>query len=271
VSQDTGHPLLLAMFCAVPRGLDQQLSGMLVSMGYVDLHAHHLPGLDDGAKDPRMSLEMLNSVAALGFTTLSVTPHQRARVFLPEADRISEAFAALRDAAAEAFPGLTLALAAENYWDEVLMQRLAAGEVPSYDNGPAFLFEVPPPMMPPRISETLFQLRMGGRLPVMAHPERYVAIQKDLSRAEELGRTAALVVDLGAIDGAHGRAEMKTVRRLLEDGLVHAAATDIHSPNDQRAIAAGMSWIKKRLGDAALDRLLDHNPRRILHGELPDL
>ena len=63
---------------------------------------------------------------------------------------------------------------------------------------------------------------------------------------------------------------MKTVRRLLEDGLAHAAATDIHGPNDQRAIAAGMAWIKKRLGEPALERLLDHNPRRILLGELPD-
>jgi protein-tyrosine phosphatase len=189
---------------------------------------------------------------------------------LPAADQIANAYAALRDAVAQAFPDLTLELAAENYWDEVLLGRMSAGAIPGYGQGPAFLFEVPPPMMPPRIAETLFQLRMGGKLPVMAHPERYVAIQKDLSRADELGRTAALVVDLGAIDGAHGRAEMKTVRRLLEDGLVHAAATDIHSPNDQRAIAAGMAWIKKRLGEPTLDRLLDHNPRRILLGELPE-
>jgi protein-tyrosine phosphatase len=247
------------------------VSGMFVAMGYVDLHAHHLPALDDGAKDPQMSLEMINAVAALGFTTLSVTPHQRARVFLPTGDDIATAFTTLCGAVADAFPTLTLELAAENYWDEVLLERMSSGAVPSYGGGPAFLFEVPPPMMPPRIRETLFALRMNGKLPVMAHPERYVAIQKDLARAEELSRTAALVVDLGAIEGAHGRNEMKTVRRLLEEGLVHAAATDIHTPNDQRAIGAGMAWIKKRLGEAALDRLLDHNPRRILAGELPDL
>ena len=123
--------------------------------------------------------------------------------------------------------------------------------------------------MPPRLEQTLFELRLGGRLPVMAHPERYLAIQKDPARAEALGRTAALVVDLGALDGAHGRAEMKTARRLLEDGLAHAAATDIHSPDDQRAIAAGMGWIRKRLGPEALSRLLDQHPRHILAGNLP--
>lgn len=216
-----------------------------------------------------MALEMVNAVASLGFTTLSVTPHQRARVFMPTGEQIGGAFSALTDAVAQAFPQLSLTLAAENYWDEVLLERMVSGEIPSYGGGPAFLFELPPPMMPPRLPERLFELRMAGRLPVMAHPERYVAIQKDPARAEELGRTAALVVDLGALDGAHGRAEMKTARKLVEDGIAHAAATDIHSPGDQRAIAAGMAWIKKRLGEPALHRLLGENPRRILLGELP--
>jgi protein-tyrosine phosphatase len=141
--------------------------------------------------------------------------------------------------------------------------------VPAYDGGPAFLFELNPALMPPRLPETLFELRLAGKMPVMAHPERYLGIQKDVSRAEALGRSAALVVDLGALDGAHGRAEMKTARRLLEEGLAHAAATDIHRPEDQRSIAAGMAWIRKRLGEDALGRLLDHNPRHILAGELP--
>ncbi|HEY0714642.1 MAG TPA: CpsB/CapC family capsule biosynthesis tyrosine phosphatase, partial [Polyangia bacterium] len=240
-----------------------------VAMSYVDLHAHHLPALDDGAKDPRMSLEMVNAVAALGFTTLSVTPHQRARMYLPTRAAIDEAFAALKDAVADAFPNLTLTLAAENFWDEVLAERLQTQTVPCYGNSSAFLIEIPPPIKPPRLGEQLFELRMRGLLPVMAHPERYVAIQKEPERAEALGRTAALVVDLGAIDGAHGRAEMKTARFLVEEGLAHAAATDIHTPNDQRAIAAGMAWIKKRLGDGALHRLLAEHPRRILHGEFP--
>ncbi len=239
-------------------------------MGYVDLHAHHLPGLDDGAKDPQMALEMVNVVASLGFTTLSVTPHQRAGMFLPSRQQIGAAFASLAVEVEKAFPQLSLTLAAENYWDEITVDRLVRGGLPTYGDSAAFLFELPPPMMPPRMVSHLFDLRMKGRLPVMAHPERYHLFQKDPARAEEYGRNAALVVDLGAIDGAHGRNEMKTVRKMLEDGLVHAAATDIHSPDDQRAIAAGMAWIKKRLGDAALDRLLEYNPRRILAGELPE-
>ncbi|MES1209849.1 MAG: CpsB/CapC family capsule biosynthesis tyrosine phosphatase, partial [Pseudomonadota bacterium] len=100
--------------------------------------------------------------------------------------------------------------------------------------------------------------------------ERYQAIQQQPQRAEALGRSAALVVDLAALDGAHGAPEMRTARRLLQDGLVHAVATDIHRPEDAPAIAAGMVWIRKHLGPSALDTLLDENPRRILAGDLPD-
>lgn len=238
-------------------------------MGFVDLHSHYLPALDDGAQDRPMALQMVNAIAALGFTWLNATPHQRAGKFMPERSAIDGAFADIRAEMARTAPELRLGLGAENFWDEVFLGRLRDGGIPAYDGGPAFLFEVTPGIMPPRIEQTLFEIRLSGRLPVMAHPERYVAVQKDISRAEDLGRSAALVVDLGALDGAHGKAEMKTARRLVEEKLAHAAASDIHTPDDQRSIAAGMAWIRKRLGPETLTRLLEQNPTRILAGELP--
>ena len=71
-----------------------------------------------------------------------------------------------------------------------------------------------------------------------------------------------LLIDLGALDGAHGKAEMKTARKLVLEGLAHAAASDIHRPEDQTSVAAGMAWIRKQLGPAVLDQMLDENPRR---------
>ena len=125
--------------------------------------------------------------------------------------------------------------------------------------------------MPVSLDARLFEIRLSGKLPVMAHPERYHAVQAQISRAQSLGRSAALLVDLGALAGAHGRAEMKTARQLLTEGLAHAVATDIHSVDDLDPIEAGMTWIRKHLGPEALQTLLADNPRRILAGELPEL
>src|SRR2546423_1673129 len=88
-------------------------------------------------------------------------------------------------------------------------------------------------------------------------PERSLAVQQDHARAEGLGGSSALLVALGALDGAHGRPAMKAARWLVEEGLAHAAASDVHTAEDQRPVAAGMAWIRKRLGAATLDRLLE--------------
>jgi protein-tyrosine phosphatase len=237
---------------------------------FVDLHSHYLPALDDGAGDLDTSLRMVRALAALGFTILFATPHQRSGMFMPAREDIDAAFRQVGEQTRALGANLTLGLGAENFWDEVFHARLRQGQHPSYDGGPAFLFEVNPQMMPPRIGDELFQMRVRGQLPVMAHPERYVAIQSEVSLAEKLGRSAALLVDLGALDGAHGRTEMKTARRLLLEGLAHAVASDAHSPEDQGSVASGMAWITKNLSAGALDQLLDENPRRILSGELPE-
>ena len=102
--------------------------------------------------------------------------------------------------------------------------------------------------MPPRIEQTLFELRSARPAARDGAPRTLPGRPDRPARAEQLGRSAALLVDLAALEGAHGRPAMKTARRLLEEGLAHAAATDIHAPEDQRAIAAGMAWIRKRLG-----------------------
>jgi len=237
---------------------------------YVDLRAHYLPALDDGATDPQMSLQMLRAIASLGFSDLFATPHQRAGMFMPARAAIDGAFQAVKAQAAAAGLQARLGLGAENFWDDVLADRVRQNAVPSYDDGPAFLFEIPTQLLPPNLENTLFQIRVGGALPVMAHPERYAPIQRDISLAEKLGRHAALMVDLGALDGAHGKAEMKTARRLVLEGLAPAAASDIHRPADQTSVAAGMAWIRKQLGPGGLQQMLAENTRRLLAGEMPD-
>jgi protein-tyrosine phosphatase len=248
--------------------MPSELSCLRMS-GFVDLHAHHLFALDDGAADISVALEMVKTVTGLGFSDLYATPHQRSGMFLPTRVAIDSALSLLRETL-RGNRGPHIGLGFENFWDEVLLRRINEGTIPSYDDGPAFLFEVATQVMPSGIDATLFDLRVRGKLPVMAHPERYLAIQQQIDRAEALGRCAALVVDLGALDGAHGKIEMRTARKLVTEGFAHAAATDIHSPEDGGAIAAGIAWIRKQLGTQALQTLLTDNPRRILAGDLPE-
>jgi len=235
-------------------------------VGFVDLHNHCLAGLDDGARDLAASEAMLGALAALGFTEVYATPHQKAGQFMPSREAIDLAFATV--SATPRTPRLRLG--AENMWDDVFFERSQRGEIPSYDGGDAFLFELRPQLMPVGTIEHLFRWRMAGRIPVMAHPERYEALWTDHALADRLRRQCAFVVDLAALAGYHGKPQQKAARRYVESGWAAAVATDAHSVEDVRTAAEGIAWIEKRLGARAVERLLDDGPRAILLGELPE-
>lgn len=239
-------------------------------MGYVDLHSHVLPALDDGAPDTDTGFAMLRTLAAVGYDTVAATPHQKAGQFEPTLEDIRAAHRGMSARLASASVPIRLALGAENYWDAIFFERWKADTIPRYDDGPAFLFEIVPDEVPARFEDILFQMTVGGRLPVLAHPERYTPFWTAPDRLADLGRRIALVVDLGAIAGYHGGRERRAARALVADRVAHAAATDVHSTSDVRAAAEGIAWIKKKLGADAARRLLDENPRAILAGELPE-
>lgn len=118
--------------------------------------------------------------------------------------------------------------------------------------------------------DRLFKFRRDGKVPVLAHPERYHALWDNDDLARSLRANCAFVVDLPALAGFHGRREAKAARHLLEAGLATAVATDAHQLGDVQQAAAGLQWIEKKLGHAAVTRLFDHAPRAILAGDLPD-
>lgn len=237
-------------------------------MGFVDLHSHVLYGVDDGATDEATALAMLDGLAALGITEQCVTPHQKAGQYLPSQDHIEAALAAVERVRRPGHP--TLRLGAESMWDDVFIRRLAEDQLPCYHGTSAFLVEVPPPLLPPGMIDQLFKLRLHSKLAVLAHPERYQPLWGDDELARSLRRVCAFVIDLGAVAGFHGRRETRAARHLLETGLACAVATDLHQIGDLQQAAAGLAWIDKKLGHAAVTRLFDHAPRAILAGELPD-
>jgi len=181
---------------------------------------------------------------------------------MPSAEAIRAAFAEI-----SADSPVELHLGAENFWDEVFFERWRTGTIPAYDQTRAFLFEIPVGEVPLRLEETLFAMATRGLLPVMAHPERYVV---PWDRLAHLSESFPMVVDLGAVSGYHGARPGKIAQKLVLDRIAHAAATDVHSVADIRPALEGIAWIRKKLGEAAVTRLCDENPRRILCGELPE-
>jgi protein-tyrosine phosphatase len=236
----------------------------------IDLHCHVLPGVDDGPADVEAAVGLARSLEALGLTELYPTPHQAASTWAPRPEEAEAAAETLRTALAAAGSSVRIhPPAGENMWDELFLARFAGG-YPTYPGGKAFLLELPTEGTPPGLHDRLFQLRVGGMLPVVAHVERYVDLTRAPRRIEALGRTAALTVNLSTLGGMGGWGVRRLARRLVRDRLVHAVASDAHGSEDATLAASGLRWILEDLGEEVLQRLLADHPRRILSGELPE-
>ena len=239
---------------------------------YIDIHCHVLPAVDDGPEDTETAVELVESLFQLGFAELHPTPHQRVGRWAPTAESCRDAAAALRralharDCTVQVHPP-----AAENMWDDLFWSRQETQDYPTYPGGKAFLLELNPDSPPPELAQRLFEFRLRGKLPVLAHVERYPGVSDNDEQLSTLGGQAALLINLSTVGGYGGFALRRRARRLLRRGLVHAATTDAHRADDTAYCAAGIKWIRNKLGEQALQQLLVDGPRSITQGELPEL
>lgn len=237
-------------------------------MPFVDLHSHYLPGIDDGVRTFDEGLELVRNLASIGFGTVMATPHIRTAMFENRKPGVTRAHAEFVDKAQTQSDELPeLGLGAEHYFDDVFWGLFQRGEAVPYPGGKAALVELPRERIPVGLAQCFFQMRVKGVHPVLAHPERYRPFFKKSEGVEALVQSGALpLLDLMSLTGKYGRRPRKAAERLLDEGLYYAACSDAHRPKDVKVVEKAIATLRKRVGDAEAEALLDANPRRILAG-----
>jgi protein-tyrosine phosphatase len=234
----------------------------------VDLHAHVLPGLDDGPATLAEAVEMLSEVVATGVTTVVATPHVSDR-YPVTPDQISDSLATLKAALAERSLRLELLPGAEV--DSRRLATLEEQEIASLTlggSGRYLLVELPWEGVNVATGKTLQRLASLGVRPVIAHPERYAYVQESPAILASLTESGALMqVTVTSLVGGHGRAAAATARILLEHRHVHVLASDMHGPRLNRAPLADAA---PALADPALLEWLTYRvPHAVVHGDDP--
>jgi protein-tyrosine phosphatase len=234
----------------------------------IDLHAHVLPGFDDGVRSLEEAREVARTAAAEGVEAIVATPHVRDD-YPTRADAMERGVAALgRDLAEQGIPvrierGGEVAI--ERVWqlDDSELARFALGGAGRY-----LLVEFPYRGWPQLLGRTVAGLERRGIGTVLAHPERNAEVQAEPARLDELVAAGALVqLTASSVDGRLGPAPQRTSFALLERGAAHVIASDVHGP---RLREGGLSAARAALDDEALaDRLTRDAPRAILAGVDP--
>lgn len=235
----------------------------------IDLHSHVLPGIDDGAATMYGSLEMARAAVADGIEVLAATPHVRSD-YPTDAETmerlVDEVNAGLRG------EGIPLAVVRGGELDLERLKDLDDDELRRFALAGTkhLLVEFPYQGWPLSLPETLFDLRVRGFVPVLAHPERNPEVQARPDRLQPLVHAGTLVqLTAASVDGRLNRASRDTAFALLELGLAHMVASDAHAPTIREI---GLTGARAALGDEELAEWLTAGvPGAIVRGEpLPE-
>jgi protein-tyrosine phosphatase len=244
--------------------------------GYVDIHSHLVPGVDDGAPTLEDAMEGLDRMVARGVVRIVTTPHldasltRNAGLLASALDRMDAAFELLSASVKARYPALVLERAHEIKLDvpdpDLSDPRLC------YPGTQVVLVEWPGLQIPPGTTRVLEELVEAGIQPVIAHPERYrgLATHPGLPAAWR-GAGAWLLVNHGSVVGRYGKEAERNAERLLARGWVDGMATDFHGrPSLDLYIERARDWFDLRGAGDVWSMLAAENPSRMASG-LPPL
>jgi protein-tyrosine phosphatase len=239
------------------------------------MHAHILPGIDDGPAELEESLAMARAAADCGIATIASTPHLRADFPRVKIDELTDRCGALRQAIErERIPiGLvsgaevSVSWAAEADDDQLVLA--------SYEHrGADLLIETPLSWLV--VCEWIVdKLQALGYRITLGHPERSRDFQRDDTPLRALvERGVLLQIDADSLLGATSNTRNRRfARRLLREGLAHAIASDGHRARSWRPVtrlAAAVAAATELVGAERAGWMAEAAPSAIVNGaELP--
>jgi len=232
-----------------------------------DIHAHILPGVDDGAADWEMALRMLDMAVADGVKGIVATPHVETGKFEPGRETVLALVAELKERAGtrpiEIYPGSELMFRDDTLGGVVEGRRL------TLNGGRYVLVELPGWFVPDAVYDFVFSLTSRGYTPIIAHPERNLRVQGDMGALCELVRLGALTQLTGAsLLGLFGPDAKKAASEMLKRRLAHVIASDAHTDNRRTPVlSAAFKEAAKVVGVEKAREMVDMVPRMILSSQ----
>ena len=234
--------------------------------GFIDMHCHILPGVDDGAKDIKETKEMLRIAYEEGIRCIIATPHHHPKRGKESPKILRRQAKLVREAAHEIDEHFRIYLGTEIFFGQDVPDKLEAGEILSMNNRDYVLVEFSPSDTYAYIRQSLQQMQMAGYEVILAHVERYNCIVKEIELAEQLWEMGIrLQVNADSITGENGRELKKFVKCLMDQDLVFCVGTDAHScrhraPRMKKAAAQ----VKKKFGAEYMRRIFFGNAKTML-------
>lgn len=234
--------------------------------GFIDMHCHILPGVDDGAKDIDEMKQMLRIAYEEGIRCIIATPHHHPRRGRENPKILRRQAKLLREAAHEIDDHFRIYLGTEIFFGQDIVDKLEAGRVLTMNGRDYVLVEFTPTDTFTYIRQSLQQLQLGGYEVILAHVERYNCIVKESELADQLCEMGIrLQVNADSIIGESGREVKKFVKYLMDSDLLFCVGTDAHSSRHRAPrMKKAAGYVKKKYGEEYMRRIFFSNAKIML-------
>ncbi|MDP4146369.1 MAG: CpsB/CapC family capsule biosynthesis tyrosine phosphatase [Bacillota bacterium] len=196
----------------------------------IDIHSHVVPGIDDGSDSLATTIEMIKIAQAAGTSKIVATPHYIRGRFENHFSSIIKHVDKLNEQLKQNNLEVEVIYGQEVYLDKYSLDLLKNGVIGCINNSKYMLVEFAMDELPSNAMDILYELKIQGVRPIIAHPERYLFIQKDITAVNEFIENGCYFqINTGSITGIFGKEVQKTANKLIENGICHFIASDAHS------------------------------------------
>jgi protein-tyrosine phosphatase len=138
--------------------------------------------------------------------------------------------------------------------------------IPTLNNSRYILIEFPMTFIPRCAKEVLFNIRLLGYIPIIAHPERNLKIMENPDIIEDLIELGCYFqINAGSITGQFKRKSKNVAWYLLRKSFVTVIASDSHSDKFRKPdMRKAFFIVMKKFGINTAKDLFFRNPLKII-------
>ena len=228
----------------------------------IDIHAHILPGVDDGAADWEEARWMLKCTYNQGIRTVIATPHYSHR---QDVGRLRELAGQLEEEAKKIAPDFDIYLGQEILYFDSMVDCLKEGHALTMAGSRHVLVEFMPEVSYKKLYQAVRTVLMSGYYPIIAHVERYRAL-RDEGQMEELSETGCYMqMNYRSLQGGLFDRDARWCRKQVLDGRIQFLGTDMHH-KDYRTpeIGKSLGWLEGHIDEKRLSSMLREKAFEIL-------
>lgn len=236
----------------------------------IDIHAHILPGVDDGPQTLNESIILLQQAVKEGITDIIATPH----VYNPHYDVpqsiVREKIELLNAEIKHYDIPISIHAGQEIRIQDFTIEKLKSKEALTLADSKYVLLELPTAGIPAYTVQIIQGILNLDKVPIIAHPERNRAIAEKPSRLLKLVNHGALAqITAGSLAGHFGKNIQKLSLQLVDSNLVHTYGSDVHHAKTRPFLFdAGLSYLEKHKRLDAVDIFLENNARIVENTEV---